>query len=181
VSDVSNIADRWARALFELGVEQNQLEPLRSQIGAAAAAYQASHELRSVLDNPLVDEAKRQEILKALGVRLGMTQLALNGLRLLAQRRRLFALPEVSKRLAQLADERAGVLRATVTAAGPLPDGFYDKLTQRLEQLTKKKVVLDKRQDPSLLGGVITKIGDHTIDGSLRGRLQRLERQVARS
>jgi F-type H+-transporting ATPase subunit delta len=93
----------------------------------------------------------------------------------------LGALPEIAERLARLADERRGVVRATVTAAAPLPESFYERLTRELEALTGKNIALERRQDPSLIAGVVTRIGDNTIDGSLRGRLERLGRQLETS
>ncbi len=172
------VAERYARAIFELGVEANQQAPLTSQIQKLADVYAGSPELRSVLDNPLVEESKREAVLKDLSTRLGLGQLAQNAIRLLAQRRRLFALPEIARRLGTLADDKAGVLRAVVTSAAPLPDSYYQKLVSELEKASSRKIVIEKKQDPSLIAGVVTRIGDHTIDGSLKGRLAELERQL---
>lgn len=177
----SAIVDRWARAIFELGVETNQVSELTAQIGSMAEAYRSSRDLRAVLDNPLVPEDQRDALLKELGQKLGLSELAINSVRLLARRRRLVALPDIAWRLGSMADERAGVLRAVVISATALSDDFYDKLRQKLEHKTQKKVVIDRQEDPALIAGVITKIGDNTIDGSLRGRLQALERQLTSS
>jgi len=83
--------------------------------------------------------------------------------------------------LAHLADEKVGVLRATVTSAEPLSEDYYQKLASELEKRTSRKILLERRQDPTLIAGVITRIGDHTIDGSLKGRLAALERQLLAS
>lgn len=174
----SAIVDRWARAIFELGVESNQLSELTAQIRSVAEAYRSNRDLRAVLDNPLVPEDQRDALLKELGQRLGLSEIAVNSVRLLARRRRLVALPDIASRLGSLADEKEGVLRATVISATSLSDDFYEKLRQKLEHKTQKKVVIDRQEDPALIAGVITKIGDNTIDGSLRGRLQALERQL---
>lgn len=174
----SAVADRYARAIFEIGVEQNQLDPLSQQIGAIAEAYGASAELRSVLDNPLVPEEQREAVLKELVSRLGLSELVSNAVRLLARRRKLRALPDVARRLGTLRDERAGVVRAKVTSAQPLSESFVQQLTQKLEKATGKRIVLERRQDPTLIAGIVTQIGDNTIDGSLKGRLHDLERQL---
>jgi F-type H+-transporting ATPase subunit delta len=81
--------------------------------------------------------------------------------------------------LATLADEKAGVVRATVTSAGPLPDSFYERLTKELETATQRKVAIDRQEDPTLIAGVVTRIGDNTIDGSVKGRLAEIERLLA--
>jgi F-type H+-transporting ATPase subunit delta len=172
------IVDRYARAIFELGVETQQLAALSEELRRFAAVYGSSRELRTVGDSPLIPEEQRDAVLEDLAARLGLGQLATSAVRLLARRRRLPALPDVAKRLESLVDEKAGIVRAKVVSAAPLSEEFYTKLAQKLEQRTKKKVVIEREHDPSLIAGVITKIGDHTIDGSLRGRLQDLERQM---
>ena len=172
------LADRYARAIFELGIESGQLKPMSDQIRQLAEIYSESPELRSVLDNPLVEEEKRAAILNELTSRLGMGELARNSVRLLAQRRRLRALPDIAKRLGTLSDEKAGLLRVSVTSAVPLNETQYQMLSAELERALSKRVILERIEDPSLLGGIVTRIGDNTIDGSLKGHLAELERQL---
>lgn len=174
----SAIVERYARAIFELGVESGQLTQLTEQVRRFAETYAGSRELRMVAENPLVPDEQRDAVLKEVGARLGLGELAVNAVRLLAQRRRLSALPDVAKRLGGLADEKAGIVRAKVVSAAPLSEDFYTKLAQKLEAKTRMKVVIEREQDPSLIAGVVTKIGDNTIDGSLKGRLQALERTL---
>ncbi len=172
------VADRYARAIFELGVETGQLERLSEQIKSMAAAYSASPDLQATLDNPLVEEAAREKLLMGLSSRLGLDELAVNAVKLLGRRQRLSALPAIALRLSSLADEKAGVVRAEVVSATPLSEAVYDQLAKKLEAATKRKVVLERKQDPSLIAGIVTRIGDNTIDGSLKGRLSDLERQL---
>jgi F-type H+-transporting ATPase subunit delta len=181
MSSQTTVAERYARAIFALGVETGTLAALADQVRRFAATYQSSHDLRSVLDNPLVPADKRQGVLAEVASRLGFGPFALNTVRYLASRRRLGALPDIAKRLDSLSDEQQGVVRASVTSAAPLPESFYQRLGEQLTTLVGKKVVLDRREDPTLLGGVVTRIGDNTIDGSIRGRLEELERQLLSS
>jgi F-type H+-transporting ATPase subunit delta len=175
-------ADRYARAIFELGVESGtDVGEIVAKIGSFAAVYGSAPELRAALENPRVQTSERDAVLRAVAERLGFGTLGLNAIRYLARRRRLRALPEIAERLRRLADERRGVVRATVTAAAPLPEAFYERLTRELEALTGQSVSLERREDPSLIAGVVTRIGDRTIDGSLRGRLERLGRQLQSS
>lgn len=171
-------AQRYARAIFELGVETGQIETLVRQIAVFADCYAGSPDLAAVLDNPLVPEEQREAILVDLAARLGLAELVLNAVRLLALRRRLAALPEIARRLNVLSDEQAGVVRATVTSATPLPEEYYRALSQELEAALSRKVVIEKKEDPTLIAGVVTQIGDNTIDGSVRGRLGELERRL---
>lgn len=174
----STIADRYARAIFELGSEGGNLTALAAEIDGFAEVYASSADLRSVLENPLVEAERRDAILREVASRVGLGQLAVNAVRYIASRRRLSALPDIARRLGTLADEKAGVVRAAVTSAGPLPESFYERLTAELERLVGRKVVLDRSEDPSLIAGVVTRIGDNTIDGSIRGRLDHIEREL---
>lgn len=172
------VAERYARAIFELGEDTGQLRELTEQLSTMADAYRGSEDLRSVLDNPLVDQGRRQAVLKELALRLRLSPLAFNAVRLLAQRRRLTALPEVARSLQKLFDDRSGLVRATVTSARPLSEAEASRLVDQLQQQTQRRVLLEKRQDPTLLAGVVVRIKDKTIDGSLRGQLQALERRL---
>jgi F-type H+-transporting ATPase subunit delta len=177
----STVAERYARAILELGDEAGQLAQVTEQINSVAAAFAESEELRAITTNPAVEGSARDSMLKDIGVRLGLGPVAMNAIRLMARRGRLSALPEVAVMLAHLADQRAGMLRATVTSAEPLSESYYQELTSELEKRTSRKIILERRQDPSLIAGVVTRIGDHTIDGSLKGRLAALERQLLAS
>jgi F-type H+-transporting ATPase subunit delta len=172
------IADRYARAIFELGVETGQLQAITQQVRNFAGVYASSAELRSVLENPVVEQAKRDAILSDVATRTGLTGVSLNLVKLLSSRKKLRILPDLARRLDQFTDEKAGVVRATVTSAKAMPDSFYQKLTAELEAATSRKIVLERREDPTLIAGFVTRIGDNTIDGSVRGRLNELQRQL---
>jgi len=173
------IAVRYARAIFEIGVENGTLPELVERISRFAKVYQDSAELRSVLDNPLIEAEKREAILRDVAQAVGLSGDGLNAVRLLASRHKLRALPDVAKKLGSLSDDKAGIVRAIVTTAMRLPESFYERLQRELETVTQRKIVIDRREDASLIGGVITRIGDNTIDGSVRGRLEEIQRSLA--
>lgn len=168
----SVVASRYAKALFELGKETGTLESFTREIRAMADAYEASRELRDAIDNPLVPHPARKAILAELADRLSVGQLAKNAIMLLADRRRLRALPAIATRLSELADLDKGVVHAEVVTAAPLPESYFERLRQQIERMTGKRVVLDRREDPSLIAGVVTRIGDAVYDGSLRAKLE---------
>lgn len=172
------VVDRYARAVFELGEEEHNLDSLARQLSSLAQAYRVSPELRSVLTNPLVEAHARDAILNELARRLGATGLALNAVRLLAKRQRLRLLPEIADRVMVLLDERNGVVRAKITSAKALTSSFVTRLVAELERTTGRKVLVDQAEDTSLIAGVVTQVGDNTIDGSIHGRLAELERRL---
>ena len=175
------VGERYARALFDLGEEGGQLESLTSQVDAIAGAFATSDDLRAVLDNPLVVEERRDAVLHQLAQRLELGPLVVNLLRLMARRHRMAALPDVARSLRALTDEKSGVLRATIVSATPLDASELRELTNQLENRTQRRVVVENQYDPSLIAGVVTRIGDKTIDGSLKGRLEALERRLLQS
>ncbi|MGK3989146.1 ATP synthase F1 subunit delta [Sorangium sp. So ce136] len=175
------VARRYGRAIFEIGKETGTLPALSREIGDASAMYSSSEELRLVLDNPLIPEAPREELIREVGARAGFSEVTRNTLLLLARRRRLPALPEIARQLALLVDQEQNIARAVVTSAGPLSDGYLDRLRTELERATGRKISIVHRQDPSLIAGVVTQIGDQVIDGSLRTRLSSFRDNLLRT
>jgi F-type H+-transporting ATPase subunit delta len=169
---ISIVARRYAQALLELGTEQHQLDRVVEEIAAIAAAWETTAELRNVIGSPLVAQRAKQAVVSDLAERIGATDTTRHALALLVDRRRMTALPYIAQTLRELADAQRGVLRAEVTTAAMLSDSYYARLQKQLEAMTGRRVVVDRRVDPSLIAGVVTRIGDRIIDGSLRTRLQ---------
>lgn len=174
------IGRRWARAVFEIGKEAGTVARLEADLSAFASTYSENEELAGVLDNPLVPETSREAVLVEIAGKMGLSDAAKSTLRLLARKRRLPALPDIARQLARLADEDQNVMRAEVTSAAPLSSAYLDKLRAALEKATGRKVVVTHTQDPSLIGGVVTKLGDRVVDGSVRARLTSFRESLLR-
>jgi F-type H+-transporting ATPase subunit delta len=173
---ISGAAERrYARALLELGTELEQLDALVEEIAAAAASYEGSPELQAALENPLFPYQVKKNILADVAQSIGLGTTAKNTLFLLNDRRRMRSLPGIAQSLRELNDKKKGLLRAEVVTAAPLSEAYYARLQQQLEKMTGRKVALDKREDPSIIAGVITRIGDTVYDGSLKSRLQEIK------
>ena len=171
---VSIVARRYAQAVMDLGIELGQLDTLVDELAAFAAAWEGSPELRNAIENPLVAHAAKKAVVSELADRLQVGPTARHTVLLLVDRRRAKALPYVARALRELADARKGLLRAEVTTAAPLSESYYARLHAQLEAMTGKRVVVDRRTDPELIAGVVTRIGDRILDGSLRTRLHSL-------
>jgi F-type H+-transporting ATPase subunit delta len=102
-----------------------------------------------------------------------------NFLKVLLQNQRLTELREINRKLADILDERAGMVAAIVTTARPVPNDIQRSLEQRLIAVTQKKVRLNFEQDPDLIGGLVTRIGSTVYDGSVRNQLQLLKEKMA--
>ncbi|MDI1479889.1 ATP synthase F1 subunit delta [Polyangium sp. y55x31] len=175
------IARRYARAVFELGKELKNLPVVARDLADFSASFEKSDDLRMVLSSPLIAEDQREAVLKEVGQRMSLSETALSTLRLLAKRRRLSALPDMVRQLEKLVDEDAGTVRATVTSAGPLSESYLAKLRAELEKSTGRKVVITHVQDSSLIAGIVTRIGDRVIDGSVKARLESFRESLLRT
>ncbi len=168
------IGRRYALAIFEIGKDEGNTLALADQLDDVAKSYATSDELNTVVENPLVPEETREAIVLELAQRCGAGPTIQRALRVITRRRRLRALTDIARHLRRLCDEDAKVVRAEVISAGPLGDGYLARLKAELERVTGQKVVLSHAVDAALIGGVVTRIGDRVIDGSLRSRLATL-------
>jgi F-type H+-transporting ATPase subunit delta len=167
---------RYAEAAFEVATRDNTLADWRSELELAAALVGNERALR-VLANPAIPGERRAE---ALGTLLGdrVSRPVLNLIQLMLRRSRIDALPRVAAEFRRLDDDRQGITHATAISASELSGDEIRALTARLEQSTGGQIALDVEVDPGLLGGLIVRVGDRLIDGSVRGRLERLRNQL---
>jgi F-type H+-transporting ATPase subunit delta len=166
---------RYAEAAFQLATRDDSIGTWRRELEEAAAMVDG--QLMDVLANPALPLEER---LKAADrVLAGLSQSVRNTVFLLVRRHRIEQLPRVVAEFIRLDDRRQGITHATATSAAPLTDLEVRALTARLEQMTGGTIALETSVDTALLGGLIVRVGDRLIDGSVRGRLERLRNQLA--
>jgi F-type H+-transporting ATPase subunit delta len=171
----SAVARRYAKALLQLADESKQTEKVARDLSDLRATWDGSAELRNLFENPGFSTEVRKKVLEALAKRMGLAPLLMNTLLLLSDRRRLRYLPEIAEAFTDLAEAKSGRVRVTVTTASALPDKYFAELQKVLESATGRKVVVEKHEDPSIIAGVVTRIGDKVFDGSVRNRLVELK------
>jgi F-type H+-transporting ATPase subunit delta len=169
-------ARRFAEAAFEVATRDDEIERWRSELDAAAAVIGDDRALEA-LANPALPVDQRSVAVAGLlqGIASDKVQ---NLVQLLLKRGRIEELPHVASEFRRLDDKRQGITHATATSAAPLTPDEVRALTARLEQSTGNRIALDVQVDPSLLGGIVVRVGDRLIDGSVRGRLERLRNQL---
>jgi F-type H+-transporting ATPase subunit delta len=168
---------RYAEAAFQIAERDGSIEQWRKDLDAAAAAVDEGTELLAVLANPALPLEQRRSVVE--GVFGGLSGPTKNLVLLLVQRGRIEQLPRIAAEFRRLDDDRQGIVHANATSAAPLTDTEKRALTARLEQMTGGRVALETDVDESLLGGLVVRVGDRLIDGSVRGRLERLRNQLA--
>lgn len=171
---VSGLAERYAAALFELADERHALDDVARDLRELRAMLQASPDLSRLVRSPVLSRDEQAKAIGALGEKAGLSPLTRDFLAVVARNRRLFATPAmIEAYLAKLA-ERRGEVTAEVTAAQPLSEAQATALGEQLRRAVGRRVTVDIRVDPSLLGGMIVKVGSRMVDGSVSSKLQRL-------
>lgn len=170
----SDVAGRYAFALFELAKEEGALDQVAADLDRFDQALGASNDLTRLVKSPVFSAEEQTRALEAVLDKIGISQLTTNFLLLSARNRRLFAVPGmISAFRAMLARER-GETSASVTAASKLTETQITALKQALKAALGQEIMLEERVDPTLLGGLVIKVGSRMIDTSLRTRLNSL-------
>jgi F-type H+-transporting ATPase subunit delta len=169
-------ARRYSQAVFSIAREKNELDRWQSDLKKIAALGDDA-ELIAFLENPKVRfEDKAKLLAKALGK---VNPLALNLVYLLVTKGRFGMVTDIADEYQRLLDSYRGIERAEVTTAIPLDDKDRRKLEKRLEMIVGKKVVVKSEVDPSVLGGVVARVGGKLLDGSTRSKLIALKKALA--
>ena len=173
-----SVADRvYARALFDAVLEEDRLEPVREQLGQVVAAEAEVPELRELLRNPQLDPRARAAALEDLLA--GGEELLRNFLLVLVDKGRTGQLEEIAREFERLVAEHEGIVNAELTTAVELSDEEARELLGQIEKASGRKVAATRKVDPNLIGGVVLQVGSLRLDASVRGRLERLRRELA--
>jgi F-type H+-transporting ATPase subunit delta len=178
MSGLSELAQRYAAALFELADQRKELDHVANDLVSLRAAIQESPDLQRLLSSPLLDRDEQGRALAALLERMGVGATVRNFVAVAARNRRLFALKSMADAfLADLA-RRRGEVRAEVVSARPLSDAQHQRLLEMLRRATGGKVAVDAAVDESLIGGLVVRVGSRMVDTSIRSQLQKLRRAL---
>ncbi len=164
--------------MFDLARETNALDDVESNVTTLRAMISESDDLRRLLESPVLQTEDQIRALDAVMQSHGVTGLAANFAKLTARNRRLFALPDMLKEYAALMAKHRGETLAVVTSAEPLTEQQLDTLRQVLSEKTGGTMKLETIVDPSLIGGLIVRLGSQMIDTSVRTRLQGLRQAM---
>lgn len=175
-----SLARRYARAVMELGQASGNLDKIGSDLRSLAGAMKTSEELQSALTNPAIRRADRRKVLDGLLQRVVAQPQTKNLVYVLLDGERIGSLIAIAREVDAMIQAKSGRVAAEITSAQPLDAGQVHQITAALEKLSGKKVVVEKKQDPELLGGVVAKVGDVVYDGSLRTQLRALRDQLSK-
>ena len=169
-----SVARRYARALLAIGHDQLKDDAIAAELERLAQVYENSPDLQAVLANPVFSAAQRQNVLDQIATRLMLSKTVHNAARLLLQRGRMAQLPAIARALRDMVDDQAGRVRARLISAKPLDKGTEVRIRAALGRSTGKSVVLETKEDPSLIAGIVAQVGDVVYDGSLAAQIDAL-------
>ncbi len=172
---VSGLADRYAAALFDLADERKALDAVAGDLQGLRAMLRDSGDLRRLIRSPVLTREEQGKAIAALAEKAGIATLTRNFLGLLAQNRRLFALPEMIESYLHRLAEKRGEVTAHVVSAQDLSPAQREAVNEQLRKAVGRKVAVDIEVDPSLLGGLVVKVGSRMVDASLKSKLHRLQ------
>ena len=165
------ISRRYARALLLIGKEDGQADTYRAELQGVSDLFTKESALELAVCNPLYETESRKKVLQALLEKLNLSPVMNSFLLLLFDKGRISFLSSINDFYQKLADELKGVARALVVSATTLSQDALDKIQGVLSKKTGKDVLFDVKEDPSLIGGIVTQIGDLVFDGSIKTQL----------
>ena len=171
----SGLAERYAAALFDLADARKALDTVADDLRGLRAMLRDSAELRRVIRSPVLSREAQGKGIAALAAQAQASQLVRNFLALLAQNRRLFALPEMIEGYLQRLAAARGEVTAHVAAAAALTPAQQEAIGEQLRKAVGRKVAVEIAIDPSLLGGIVVRVGSRMVDASLKSKLNRLQ------
>lgn len=174
------IARRYAKALLLIGKEDGQLDTYREELRFVADLIEREKSLQRVLVNPLYDQDQRKKVLVTVLDNLKLSRAVNTFVLFLFDNGRIGFVGNINDCFQKFADELKGVARASLLSATELSSEAIEKIRSALSKKTGKDIILEVEQDPELIGGIVTRIGDLVLDGSVRTQLLNLRESLKR-
>jgi len=172
---VSGLAKRYASALYELADEQGAIDTVAADLGTLKTMIEGSDDFRRFIRSPVLSRADQSKGIAAIGASAQFNPTTQKFLGLVAQNRRLFALPGMITGFLHILAARRGQSTAEVTSAVPLTEAQISAISAALKSTAGGTVSVVSKLDPSILGGLIVRVGSRMVDSSLKSKLNRLK------
>lgn len=172
------VARRYAKALFAVAQEEDGLDAYGETLAAVAGLCASQPEVMDALNNPQYPLDVREKVAAQLGKAIGAPQVMINFLRLAVQKRRAEVLPDIAEVFQGMVYAERNTSQGTVVTAIEIDDALKGKIQEKLEKITGKKILLESRVDPSIIGGLVAKVGDLVLDGSIKSQIAGLKESI---
>ena len=171
----SRISKRYAKALFSLGQEDGNFEQYGRDLTQFTKFCQDNVDFRQVIANPVFAVEDRKKVLKIVLDKGDFSDSVKNFLNLLLDKNRMGAIEAITEYYSRLTDVVSNIARAEIITAMPLKEGALRRIERCLEGFTSKKIKSEVREDKGLIGGIVAKVGDLVLDGSVKAQLEGLK------
>ena len=165
------IARCYAKALLLIGKEDGQTETYRKELAEFSEFMEKEKSLEQAINNPLYNADGRKKVLETITEKVALSAIMKSFFALLFEKGRFIYLTSINELYQELADELKGIARAHMVSATELSSEAVEKIRKTLSEKTDKDIILEVEQDPSLIGGIVTRIGDIVLDGSIKTQL----------
>ncbi len=172
------LAKRYAKALFAVGKEEEAVDDYADALGQIAGLYVGTPEVADALTNVMYPIEVRVKVAEDLMQTMQCSEVISRFITLLVQKKRAIALPEIADEFQALVDADKNICRGTVISASALSPELQAKVESTLNVLTGKEVTLSTEVDPTIIGGIVAKVGDLVLDGSLKSQLEGLKESI---
>jgi len=174
----SDIAKRYAKALFEIAREEGTIEVIYGELKEFSALLAQSADLAEFFANPVFDSSDKAAVMGNILEKIKMSGTTSNFLKLLVDKRRIDALKQIETCYRKYMDEVLNNVRVDVKTAFPLSENLFARIKEQMEGMTGKNVEMIVEEDPSLLGGIVIGVGDTLYDGSVRAQLDSIRELI---
>ena len=171
-------AARYASAIFELAQEKNCLKKVEADLKLIMLILEENHDFHKFVHSAIFSRKQQIDVLKVLGKKLALENLTTDTLCLMASKRRLFAVKSMAERFEMLASNYRGEVKVAVTSSCKLTKHQENKIRKVFEEQTNTKVILKTNEDPTLIGGMVIKVGSSLIDSSIKSQLINVENKM---
>lgn len=169
------LSRRYAKALLAIGKEDGSYEQYGQELADFASVLKQNDEFFQALTNPIYPAQGRGGVLAEILAKSGYSEVLKRFLLYVQEKERMGFIAEINQVYGQMVDEISGLIRATVTSAAPLSGEVEERVKATLEKMTGKNILLNKEENPDLIGGLVAQVGDLVLDGSIRTQLEGLK------
>lgn len=174
---LSTIADRYANALIELGEKYFQLDLYKTDLGLILATLNSHKDLTKFLEHPTIPISDKKEIIESIFKDAISTNI-LNTLKLLLDRNRMFAFESIYNHYSEILNTKRNIAVAHVFTAIEIDEEIKNRVKDQLEKLFNKNITLEHTVKPEIIAGMVVKVGDRVIDGSIKAKLENMKKQM---
>lgn len=174
----SIIAERYAVAFYELAERNNILDSFRDELFQVKAVIESQPELAEILNHPVISPADKKDIIESIFTGQ-LSQITLNSLKLIVDNRRMMVFPFIVTHYNEILNKKRNIAVAKVITAIQINDETKERVRLKLQEITQKNIVVEPVVDESLIAGMIVKINDRVIDGSIKTKLDNMKKQFA--